>query len=88
MLASGASTAPPGPLDMDVAIRCSPRRAWFNLWKAIGDNMGPILGEPPANPFHPADDRIVDLGLHLELNASIGWDVGVQVWWRMAVSVR
>jgi hypothetical protein len=47
--------------------------------------MGPVLGVVGAhNPFSPRDDRIVDLELHLNTDASIGHDVDVAMWWRSA----
>ena len=75
---------PPGiPVEVHLAWRCSPGRNWVNLWKPTGDTMGPVLGEPFANkPFYPNDDRIVRLGLHLNLDQQIGHAVDVGMWWR------
>ncbi|MCA9317534.1 MAG: hypothetical protein KDB73_18770 [Planctomycetes bacterium] len=73
---------PPGPLAMETAWRCGASRQWVNLWKATGDALGPILGEPDAaRPFNPADDRITDLRLHLTRDEAMGYDVDVRVWW-------
>lgn len=76
---------PAGPVETHLAWRCSPRRNWVNLWKPTGDTMGPVLGYASAsNPFHPNDDRIVELTLHKQLDPEIGHDVDVDMWWRVA----
>lgn len=55
------------------------------LWKPTGDAMGPVLGEPdPRNPYNVADDRIVDLTLHRQIDKSIGHDIHVGLGWRLA----
>jgi hypothetical protein len=71
----------PGPLSLEIAFRCSPRRRnWVNLWKQASDGLGPLLGEPdPRNPFNPADDRVVELALHLDPDDTMGNDVRVAV---------
>ena len=49
--------------------------------------MGPVLGEPNVtNPFSPNDDRIVTLGLHLNVDPEVGHDVDVAMRWRPAVA--
>jgi hypothetical protein len=64
LAASEPLPLPPGPVEVHLAWRCSPRRNWVWLWKPTGDAMGPVLTEPdPRNPFNPNDDRIVSLGL-------------------------
>ena len=81
LLDCGAREAEPGPLAMHLAWRCRSGRNWVNLWKPAGDALGPILGEPnPNKPFHPRDDRIVRLGMHLAEEVD-GNDVEVAVWW-------
>jgi len=57
-------------------------RNWVNLWKPTGDAMGPVLGENPSRRFNPDDDRIVSLGLHLNLDREAGYAVDVGMWWR------
>jgi len=85
LLRRAVATAQPGPLEMQVAWRCSSRRNWINLWKPTGDALGPILGEPVASqPFNPSDDRIVALYLHLGRDDSLGYEVDVGVWWQAA----
>lgn len=72
-----------GPVDVQIAWRCSPNRCWSSLWKPTGDAMGPVLGEPyPTKPFHPNDGRIVSVGFHLLRDASLGHNVDVAMWWR------
>ncbi len=76
---------PSGPIEVHLAWRCSPRRNWVTLWKPTGDAMGPVLGEAiPEKPFSPNDDRIVSLGLHLNLDGMAGHSVDVGMWWRPA----
>jgi len=73
----------PGPVEVHLAWRCSPRRNWVWLWKPTLDAMGPVLGEPdPQNPFNPADDRVVYLALHCSVDAMAGHSVDVEMWWR------
>lgn len=74
---------PPGPVEAQLAFRCSPNRNWVSLWKPTGDVMGPVLGyASDDNPFHPNDDRITRLTLHVERDATVGHDVEVGIWWR------
>ena len=85
LAASNCEPLPPGPAEVILAWRCSPRRNWVSLWKPTGDAMGPILGEPlPKNPFYPNDDRIVRLALHRTSHADIGNTLDVAMWWRLA----
>jgi hypothetical protein len=37
-----------------------------------------------VNPYDPDDDRIVSLGLHLNVGDAMGHDVAVGIWWRSA----
>jgi hypothetical protein len=85
-----------GLVEVHHAWRCSMGRGWYQprnwttLWKPTGDSMGPVLGpvetQHPTNKqrFHPDDDRIVSLGLHLTEAPSMGYDVYVGMWWRAA----
>jgi hypothetical protein len=85
LLRREVATAQPGPLEMQVAWRCSSLKNWINLWKPTGDALGPILGEPLASqPFNPSDDRIVALDLHLGRDDSLGYEVDVGIWWQAA----
>lgn len=87
LLASRPRQLPPGPVAVQLAWRCSRQRNWAMLWKATGDSMGPVLGEPyPGNPFNPDDGRIVSLELHLNADDAISHDVDVGMWWRTATT--
>jgi hypothetical protein len=75
----------PGSIGIDIEFRLSPARNWSTLWKPAIDSLGPLLGVPsPRRPFTPKDDRIVRLGLHRSLDASLGWDIVLSVWWTTA----
>jgi hypothetical protein len=87
-IAQEVAEASPGALEMQVSFRVGPGRAWVNLWKQTFDALGPLLGlEDSRNPFHPLDGRIVRLGLHQTLDARMGFDVEVGLWWRPAGGV-
>jgi hypothetical protein len=73
----------PGPVEVEVLIRCGSNRNWIKLWKPLGDAMGPMLGySSPGNPFNPRDDRIVDLTFIKEIDDSLGNRVVPTFWWR------
>lgn len=72
------------------AHRCSPKgvpvrlelsfvignRTWLPVWKPTIDALDPLLGRTdPENPYHPLDGRIVELGMHLEVDPTLGYDV-------------
>lgn len=82
LAASAPAPLPEGPVAVQLAWRCSPRRNWVALWKPTGDAMGPVLGEDPRRPFNPRDDRITSLALHLDPEPALGWSVEVSMWWR------
>jgi hypothetical protein len=84
---AGITPAPAGPLALRVTIGTSPARNWTNLWKPLIDSLGPILGEHDGRPFHPYDDRIVDLSLHHHTSTGLGHDVQVGLWWATAATV-
>jgi len=76
---------PDGPVEVQIALGVSPQRNWVNLWKKVGDTMGPLLGEDNSfHHFHPRDDRIVNLAFHKTVNNTIGNDVDISMWWRLA----
>ena len=81
LLQAQAVTVKPGPVAMDIAMTTGPGRNWVNLWKPLIDAFGPVLGEDPARPFCPRDDRIVSLGLHHNIDAAIAYDVIIDAWW-------
>lgn len=70
----------PGPVAMTIAITTGPGRNWTSLWKPLIDAFGPVLGEDPARPYHPRDDRIVSLGLHHHTDEGLGHDVIIDAW--------
>ena len=80
-LAVQAAPLDPGPVGLDIALTTGPGRNWASLWKPLIDAFGPVLGEDPARPFHPRDDRIVRLGLHHTLDTGIAHDVIIDAWW-------
>jgi hypothetical protein len=72
-----------GAVELHLVWKCSSQRNWTSLWKPTIDSMGPILGEPnPNRPFHPNDDRIVSLTLHLNTDNTLGWSVHIGMLWR------
>jgi hypothetical protein len=83
LMQAGAQQLPAGLVEARVAWRCSARRNWVWLWKPTIDAMGPILGQAdPRNPYHPNDDRIVRLCLHVFYDETIAHAVDVAMWWR------
>src|SRR5215471_17860315 len=71
----------PGPAGLTIALTTGPGRNWASLWKPLIDAFGPVLGEDPARPFHPHDDRIVSLALHHNIDTGIAHDVIIDAWW-------
>jgi hypothetical protein len=80
-LAGQAATIDPGPAGLTIALTTGPGRNWASLWKPLIDAFGPVLGEDPARPFHPHNDRIVSLGLHHTIDTTIAHDVIIDAWW-------
>src|SRR5207244_8058382 len=80
-LAMQAATIDPGPAGLAIALTTGPGRNWANLWKPLLDAFGPVLGEDPARPLHPHDDRIVSLGLHHAVATDAGHDVVIDARW-------
>lgn len=84
IIASGATTLQPGPVEVRQVFHCAPGRNWVPWWKPSGDAMGPVLGEPYADkPFYPNDDRIVSLVLTRVPDASLSRGAfDIALWWR------
>jgi hypothetical protein len=76
-----AAAIDPGPAALTIALTTGPGRNWASLWKPLIDAFGLVLGEDPARPFHPHDDRIVSLGLHHTIDTGIVHDVIINAWW-------
>lgn len=83
-----ARELPPGPVEVQLAWRCSSRRNWTTLWIPTGDTMGPILGVTRNAGFNPRDDRIVSLSFHREIDETLGNRIVLGMWWRSEDSVR
>src|ERR1700727_1450599 len=74
-LVAQAAIIDPGPAGLDIALPPGPGRNWASLCPPLIDAFGPVLGEDPARPFHPDDDRVVRLGLHHSVDTAIAHDV-------------
>jgi hypothetical protein len=80
-LAVRAVTIDPGPAGLTIALVTGPGRNWASLWKPLIGAFGPLLGDDPARPFRPHDDRIVRLGLHHTIDTGLTHDVIIDAWW-------
>ncbi|MCP9274002.1 hypothetical protein [Mycolicibacterium arenosum] len=72
---------PAGPVRLELSFVVGPGRNWLNLWKQTIDSLDPLLGRthPYKSDWHPLDGRIVELGLHVSLDASLRHDVQVGI---------
>jgi hypothetical protein len=76
---------PVGDVGLAMRFTVSTRRNWSTLWKPAIDALGPVLGIPnPARPYHPNDERIVDLSLQRVIDDGYGDLVLVEAWWAAA----
>jgi hypothetical protein len=74
-----AAQLPDGPLRLQISFLVGPSRNWMNLWKPTIDALDPLLGRTaPGRDWHPRDDRIVELGLHVVVDSSRRHDL--EVW--------
>jgi hypothetical protein len=74
---------PPGPVALQLVFGVSQHRNWTTLWKPAIDALGPMLGMPdPVRPYRPDDDRIVELALHRNIDATLRHDVTITAWWQ------
>lgn len=73
---AGAQMLPDGvPVRLELSFVIG-NRGWLPLWKPTIDALDPLLGRTyPDNPYHPLDGRIVELGMHMESDPSLGYDV-------------
>lgn len=77
---STARPLPPGPIRMQLCFSVGPARNWMSLWKPAIDALGPILGHAPsAGRWAPLDGRIVDLGLHCQVDPGLGNHVVIAI---------
>jgi hypothetical protein len=88
LLAAGVRVVDPGPVAIGITLTTGGGRNWANLWKPLLDALGPVLGEPGTNPFHPQDDRITDLALYHDIDTNLGHDVIIAAWWNPAIPRR
>lgn len=78
--AGHAAEIRPGGVHLQVAFVVGTQRNWLNLWKPTIDALDPLLGRTrPDQDWHPKDGRIVDLGLHVNVDPSVGHDVLVNI---------
>jgi hypothetical protein len=76
----GAILLAPGPVRMQLAFTIGPGRNWLNLWKPVIDALGKILGRAPtAARWSTLDDRIVDLGLHCQVDPRMSNDAVIAI---------
>jgi hypothetical protein len=80
-LEAQAATIDPGPAGLTITLTTGPGHNWASLCQPLIDAFGPVLGEDPARPFHPHNDRIVSLGLHHTIDTGITNDVIIDAWW-------
>jgi hypothetical protein len=67
---------PDGPVRLELAFTVGPSRNWLNLWKPTIDSLGALLGhEQPFRPWSPRDGRITELGMHLDLDPLLRYEV-------------
>lgn len=65
---------------LQLAFTVGPQRNWLSLWKPTIDALDPLLGRTRADrAWHPRDGRIVDLGLHVEVDPSLGHEIVVAI---------
>jgi len=75
-----ATEIPAGAVQLQLSFVVGPHRNWLNLWKPTIDALDPLLGRTrPDRDWHPKDGRITALGLHVDLDNSLGHDVLVTV---------
>jgi hypothetical protein len=75
----GAGELPDGPVSLQLSFAVGPRRNWVNLWKPTIDALGPLLGTDSNRPWNPRDGRIVELGLHRSVVATLQNDVLIAI---------
>lgn len=77
---AGATEVPAGAVQLQLAFVVGTQRNWLNLWKPTIDALDPLLGRTRDDrDWHPRDGRITDLGLHVNVEPSLGHDVLVSI---------
>jgi hypothetical protein len=77
---ASAPELPAGPVRLELAFVVGPCRNWLNLWKQTIDSLDPLLGRTrPDRAWHPLDDRITELGMHLTVDPAVRHDVVVGI---------
>ncbi|MBF9519524.1 hypothetical protein [Mycobacteroides chelonae] len=77
---AGVPELPDGPVRLELAFTVGPSRNWLNLWKPTIDSLGALLGhEQPFRPWNPRDGRITELGLHLDVDPALRYDVVIGI---------
>lgn len=77
---AGATEIPAGAVQLQLAFVVGTQRNWLNLWKPTIDALDPLLGRTRDDrDWHPRDGRITDLGLHVDVEQSLGHDVLVSI---------
>ncbi|MCA2308830.1 hypothetical protein JF767_08390 [Mycobacterium intracellulare subsp. chimaera] len=78
---------PDGPVKLELAFTVGPSRNWLNLWKPTIDSLGALLGhEQPFRPWNPRDGRITELGMHLDIDPSLRYEVLIGIAARPAMA--
>lgn len=68
---AGADELPAGPVKLELSFIVGPSRNWLNLWKQTIDSLDPILGRTYSDrPWNPRDGRIIELGMHVTVDAA------------------
>ncbi|MCU1578626.1 MAG: hypothetical protein JWP19_830 [Rhodoglobus sp.] len=71
---------PDGPLVLELAFVVGQRRNWLNLWKPSIDALDKLLGRTnPERRWHPRDGRIIELGLHRNIDPTLRNEVMITV---------
>ena len=75
-----AAELPAGPVRLELAFVVGPRRNWLNLWKPTIDSLEPLLGcTSPDRDWHPRDGRLIELGMHVTVDPTAGYDVMIGI---------
>jgi hypothetical protein len=76
---SGAQMLPDGPVRLELSFVIG-NRGWLPVWKPTIDALDPLLGRTdPFRAYHPLDGRIVELGMHLQIDPNLGYDVEIGI---------